>query len=123
MRQGARLMPSLVLATGLALTTSAAVADDDDAYAPLSTSQCTASRICLWTGASSTGLFASATSTIPVPTGFPTARSVWNRSSHAARVYSGVGGTGTSTCFAPGARTSSTLLPAASFRVLSSTSC
>jgi hypothetical protein len=38
-------------------------------------------------------------------------------------VYSGSGGTGTSTCYAPGAQVSTTSVGSVSFRILSTTTC
>ncbi len=61
--------------------------------------------------------------TSPVSVPFSWTLSVWNRSSYAARIYSGSGGTGTSVCYAPGAQSASVHVASASIRVLTTTTC
>ncbi|WP_425356581.1 hypothetical protein [Xylanimonas protaetiae] len=56
-------------------------------------------------------------------TGLSSAKSVWNRSGRAVRVFSGAAGTGTSQCFAAGVQSASVSVPAGSVRFLTTTSC
>ncbi len=77
----------------------------------------------MWSGAAYTGTEVGTSSTSPVSVPFATTQSVWNRSSYAARVYAGSGGTGTSVCYAPGSQVASVHVASASIRVLTTTSC
>jgi len=88
-----------------------------------SDAQCAVSTFCVWSEVSFSGVFSRATSTASVSTGFFTAKSVWNRSSRAARVYSGTGGTGSWVCYTPNMKVASTSLPARSVALLSGSSC
>lgn len=109
------------LAAGVLLATagpSATFAASTD-----STGQCPSGSFCIWGGTNYSGAFADTASTSATSTGVATAKSVWNRSTRAARVYSGSGGTGTSTCYAPGSQIASTTAAAVSFRILSTTTC
>lgn len=91
---------------------SASASDDaaetEDTMQVFSIDQCSNGFFCVWSGANYTGSFTQTASTTAVPTAATTWRSVWNRSPKAARVYSGTNSTGTSVCYAPGARSSST---------------
>ncbi len=112
---GAALASSLV-----GMTTVPATADD---LVPAVSSDCGASQFCVWSGAFYSGNLKETTSTTAVSVGFSPVRSVWNRKSHAAVVYSGANGTGTETCHAPGDQFTSTSVVAGSTRVLTTTSC
>lgn len=113
------LVATLVAAV-VGLTTAPATADD---VTPAVMSDCGASQFCVWSGAFYSGSFAETTSTTAVSVGFSPVKAVWNRTSHAAAVYSGANGTGTATCYAPGAQVASTSVTAGSMRVLTTTSC
>lgn len=114
---------SVVVALVGALVVLGAVSAAADEVAPAVAGDCGVSQFCLWSGAFYSGTFTETTSTTAVAVGFSPARSVWNRSSHAAVVYSGPSGTGTATCFAPGAQAGSVSVVAGSMRVLTTTSC
>lgn len=100
-----------------------ALTPDGSILEPLSFSQCLSGNVCVWSGTGYTGDFANTTSTSAVNTGVLTARSVANRSTKAARVYSGTGGTGSSVCLDPGDQSSSTSIGSQSMRILTVTSC
>lgn len=118
------LVAALVLLAGSAASAAEdPTTDTTDGVAPLSTSQCASGAFCVWSGASGSGSFESTTSTTSRDLVIGTVSSVWNRSSNAARIYSGSGGTGTSVCYAPGAYVASTSVAAGSFRLLLGTSC
>lgn len=104
---------------GLAAAPGAAA----DGPSPAVSSDCDASQFCVWSGSLYTGSLKETTSTTAVAVGFSPVKSVWNRTSHAAVVYSGTGGTGTATCYAPGAQVASVSVTAGSMRVLTTTSC
>jgi len=90
---------------------------------PTSDSQCGSTQLCLWSGNGYTGAFWSTTSSTATNTGITIAKSVWNRSSKAARVYSGLNGTGTSTCVLPGSKSSISALASRSARLLTTSTC
>ncbi|HEY0117756.1 MAG TPA: peptidase inhibitor family I36 protein [Cellulomonas sp.] len=117
-RRGSFAATLALVLVGLAASPVAAVE-----AGPESSSQCLASQFCLWSGAGFSSLETSTTSTTAAGVSFSRTLSVWNRSSYAARVYSGSGGTGTSVCFEPGAQVSSTSVSSASFALLTATSC
>ena len=123
MRRTMRVVALLALAASSALVAAPGLADEPVDGAPASVGQCGSSQFCVWSNAAYAGTFQFVSSTTVKATGMTTARAVWNRSSKAAVVYSGTSGTGTTTCFAPGTKVSSTTAPAKSFRLLSSTSC
>ncbi|MBN9609256.1 MAG: peptidase inhibitor family I36 protein [Actinobacteria bacterium] len=89
---------------------------------PFTSSACPANNMCLWSGAAFTGAFFNTMTSTDIPT-LSVAKSVWNRTAKAVRVYSSAGGSGSSTCFAPGTQVSSTTLTARSVVVLPSTTC
>lgn len=117
-----RATAAVVLALALLGSSAGAAAADDD-VTPYSLSQCTTSAFCVWSAAAYQGSIVKTTSTSPVSVPFDWVSSVWNRSSFAARVYSGAGGTGSSVCYAPGAQVASVHVAAGSIRVLTTTSC
>lgn len=82
--------------------------DDVVLVGPLSLSQCSAPRFCLWSSTNYTGSFASVIGTGTHPLSV-SARSVWNNRSGVARLYNNSGTA--SICYAPGAMQSS--LPSA----------
>lgn len=84
---------------------------------------CGSTQLCLWSGNGYTGAFWSTTSSTATNTGITIAKSVWNRSSKAARVYSGLNGTGTSTCVLPGSKSSISALASRSARLLTTSTC
>jgi len=88
-----------------------------------SEAQCTSGAFCVWSEASYVGIYRGVASTAPVSTGFVNSKSLWNRSSRAARVYSGTGGTGSWVCYLPSTKISSTSVPARSIALLSGSSC
>lgn len=90
---------------------------------PNSLNQCGAGQFCVWSGSFYSSTFIGTTSTSAVNLPFAEVKSVWNRSSHAARAYAGVDGTGSSVCYAPGVQLSSVSVSARSIRVLSTTTC
>lgn len=100
-----------------------ALAPDGSILEPLSFSQCLSGNVCVWSGTGYTGDFANTTSTSAANTGILTARSVANRSTKAARVYSGTGGSGSSVCLNPGDQSSSLSIGSQSMRILTVTSC
>lgn len=122
MRRTARTGAVVALATAAALTATAGVADDV-AVTPASASQCPAAHLCVWSSTAYGGAVHAVSSTSVSSTGILLARSVWNRSSYAANVYSGTAGAGSATCFEPGEQISSTSVSARSFRLLTTTSC
>lgn len=118
------LVAVLVLFAGSAASAADEPATDTaGGVPPLALSQCASGAFCVWSGASGTGTFTSTTSTTSRDLGFSPVLSVWNRSSNAARIYSGPGGTGTSVCYAPGAYVASTSVVGGSFRLLLGTAC
>lgn len=94
-----------------------------DGLDPQSSAQCGSGQFCVWSSAAYGGLFKGTASTSAVNLSFATVRSVWNRSSKAARVYAGANGTGGWTCFAPGAQLASTTVPGQSVRLLATSTC
>lgn len=117
-RRGSFAATLALALVGLAASPSAA-----DEVSPASSSQCPASSFCLWSGAGFSGQEIGTTSTTATAVPFAWTLSVWNRSSYAARVYSGPGGTGTSVCYTPGTQVSSTHVASESFRLLTTTTC
>lgn len=90
---------------------------------PQSLADCLAGNVCAWTGTTYTGTLAHTTSTSATDTGFLSAGSLANKSTKAARVYSGTGGSGTWTCLNPGEQRTSVSIGAQSMRILTVTSC
>ncbi|WP_123372443.1 peptidase inhibitor family I36 protein [Cellulomonas sp. PhB150] len=117
------LVASATITVSLAFAAICGPASADEPASPASASQCPAAALCVWGGTFNSGSFGTTKSTTAVASGVSPAKSVWNRSTHAARVYSGAGGTGTSTCFEPGESVTSTSVGSVSFRVLSTTTC
>ncbi|MFI2754767.1 peptidase inhibitor family I36 protein [Cellulomonas sp. P22] len=109
---------SLILLTGAATSAMAA----DELVQPMSSSQCGSGQFCLWSATLYGGTFYGTSTSVDSSPGW-TAKAVYNRTSHAVRVYSGASGSGSSTCFAPGASSGAMTLSAGSIRVLSATSC
>ncbi len=116
----ARLLAPLVGCLLVVAPAEGAAADD---MSPLSSSQCGSGEFCLWSAPAFQGQLMSATSGDTMSLPFATSRSVWNRTPHAARVYSGAGGTGSSVCIAPGTQWSSVQIASGSVRVLTSSQC
>jgi hypothetical protein len=100
-----------------------ALEPDGGLVEPRSFSQCFAGNVCVWEGSSYSGKYAGTASTAAVTTGITTAASYANRSTKAARLYSGTGGTGSSACLSPGEQSGGSTIPAASMRILTVTSC
>jgi hypothetical protein len=98
-------------------------AADQDGATTSSLGQCRSGLVCVWSSASFGGTFASTGSHAWDATNITTARSLRNQSSYAARLFSESDGTGSWTCIPPGALRSSTSVPAASMRLLVTTSC
>ncbi|MDM7830620.1 peptidase inhibitor family I36 protein [Cellulomonas edaphi] len=118
------MLVGALVVTAAATSTAAHADEDDDSVALVfSASACPDGRLCLWTVAPYAGVMVSTFSTAVYDTGLSTARSVSNRASTAARVYSGLDGTGTSRCYPPGTRVSATSVAARSFRILGTTEC
>lgn len=90
---------------------------------PQSFSQCFSGNVCVWDADSYAGTFFQTASTSATNTGIGTARSYANRSTKAARIYTGTGGSGSSTCLDPGDQVVSTSIGAQSMRILTVTSC
>lgn len=114
---------SAVTDTGAAVHGVLVPALDGPIIEPQSFSQCLAGNVCVWDGYSYTGLFSQTPSTSATSTGITTAHSYANRSTKAARIYSGTGGSGSWICVNPGAQVSSTTIGAQSMRILTVTSC
>ncbi|TNU77362.1 hypothetical protein FH969_00950 [Miniimonas arenae] len=103
---------------GAALAQPAAA--EDEIVSPQASSDCPAGQMCFWTsvqyggqmyGRSTTGTLAAST-----------ARSAWNRTGKAVRVYASASGSGSSTCLAAGTQLSTTLLATGKMVILT-TSC
>ena len=123
-----RTVATVVVAGLLGLTPLSATASDDmkstdDLVQAWSSDQCSANFFCLWSGSSYTGTFTQTASTTPAPVNSTTAKSVWNRTGKAVRVYSGTGATGSSVCYGSNARSASISISSRSIVVLSGTSC
>jgi hypothetical protein len=90
-----------------------------------SSSECSAGRFCLWSGALYTGNFWSTTLTTPTNTTavVKTSLSVMNLTGKAVRVFSGIGGSGSSVCYTAGTSLPNTYVTAGSVQVLTGTSC
>jgi len=108
------VVPAIALTT-VALLATPGYSED---VAPASSGQCPSGSLCVWDGTTYSGTFASTSTSAYKATGITTAKSVWNHSSYAAEVYSSTLGSGTPTCYAPGAMIPSTSAGAKSFRVL-----
>ncbi|QAY63221.1 hypothetical protein ET495_08170 [Xylanimonas allomyrinae] len=117
-RLAAALLVLCTLSFGLASPAAASAPE----VMPLSSASCAAGRFCLWSGSMYAGTFYGTTGNQNV-TGLSSAKSVWNRSGRAVRVFSGAAGTGTSQCFAAGVQSASVSVPAGSVRFLTTTSC
>ncbi|NCD21309.1 MAG: hypothetical protein EOL89_15275 [Actinobacteria bacterium] len=93
----------------------------DGGVEPSSSAQCASGQMCFWAGSGYSGQFyaRSTTGTLPVSM----ARSLWNRTGVAVRVYATSNGSGSSTCLAAGAMQSVTTLATGSMRVLPTTTC
>ena len=104
-------------------TASDEVGEPEGIIQLFSEAQCVSGNFCVWSATSYSGAFSRATSTSPASTGFTTGMSVWNRSSKAARIYSGTGGSGSWVCYAPSTKISSTSVPARSVALLSGSTC
>lgn len=128
-RRFSRRAAATVMVAGLlGLTPLSATASDDtestgELVQAMSSDQCSNSFFCLWSGSSYTGAFTQTVSTVPAPVNSTTAKSVWNRTSKAVRVYSGTGATGSSVCYGPDARSASISITSRSIVVQSGTSC
>jgi len=118
-----RASAALALSAAGLLLGPPARGDDGTGLAPSSSAQCATGQLCVWASAGYVGRFAAVSSTTIKSTGMSLAGAVRNRSSKAAAVYSGASGSGTATCFAPGAQISSTSVAAASFRLLTTSTC
>jgi hypothetical protein len=109
-------------AGALLLIPTSAVALDPLPITPESSSQCLWGRLCLWSASNYTGTVFATTYGQDV-TGMSMAQSLWNRTPNAVRIYSGTGGSGTSTCFEPDDQIASTAIWSGSVRVLATTAC
>jgi hypothetical protein len=126
-----RTVSTIVVVGLLGLTPLSATASDGTAGADettggvqvLSLEQCSNAFFCLWSGTGYTSTFTQTVSTSPVGINSTNARSVWNRTGKAVRVYSGTGGTGSSVCYGPNARSGSISITSRSVAVQSGTSC
>ncbi len=96
---------------------------DDDTVEAFSAGQCAANRFCIWSGASYSGAFWSTGSAGTQSTSVATARTVWNRSGVAVRLYSGTGGTGAWVCISAGGLSTSTSIPSSSVRTMTTSNC
>lgn len=97
---------------------------DDDTIQPYSSSQCAANRMCLWSGAAYTANFWSVPTSTPANvSGMSTARSLWNRTPNAVRIYTETGGTGSWTCVSSGEQDADVWVTARSVRTLVSSTC
>lgn len=117
---------TMVLTWSVAPLSPAAAEDtpaDDDGATISSLGQCRPGLVCVWSSTGFSGTFASTNSNWWDATGIETARSLRNQSVFAARLFSEPNGTGSWTCVPPGAVRSSTSVPAASMRLLVTTSC
>lgn len=123
---------SIVIIGGLlGLTPLSATASDEPEGADeitggvqvLSLDQCSNAFFCLWSNGGYTGTFTQTASSSPAGVNATVARSVWNRTGKAVRVYSGTGGTGSSVCYAPNARSGTISITSRSIVVQSGTSC
>lgn len=119
-------MVTVVGLLGFAPVTASAseeVGEPEEIVQLFSEAQCLSGSFCIWSATSYSGAFGRATSTAPASTGFATGMSVWNRSSKAARVYSGTGGTGSWVCYTPSTKIPSISVQARSVALLSGTTC
>lgn len=126
-----RLVAMVAVATLLGFAPVTASASDgvgeSDGSEPVvqlfSEAQCTSGAFCVWSEPSFAGIYRGVASTAPLSTGFVNSKSLWNRSSRAARVYSGTGGTGSWVCYTPSMKIASLSVPARSVALLASSSC
>ncbi len=117
----AAAVAALVVSVGAVAPAASA---DDDTIQPFSSSQCGSDRMCLWSGAAYTSNFWSVAASTPANvSGMTLARSVWNRTGNAVRVYSDTGGTGDWTCIASGSQQADVWVTARSVRTLVSSTC
>lgn len=111
-----------VLATALAVTLGTVLVPASQAQAApgadRSSSQCQSGQVCFWTQTAFTGAFYSASLLSQ-----PVARSYWNRSAKAVRVYASASGTGSSTCIAAGAAATAVTVATGKVVTLSGTTC
>lgn len=96
---------------------------DDDTVTAFSAGQCAAGRFCIWSAAGYAGAFWSTASAGVQSTPVATARTVWNRSGVAVRLYASDDGTGSWTCVASGALLTSTSISSSSVRTMTTTGC
>lgn len=126
-----RTVSTIVVVGLLGLTPLSATASDDTEGADetmggvqvLSVDQCSNAFFCLWSNTGYTGTFTQTAASSPASVNSATARSVWNRTGKAVRVYAGTGGTGSSVCYGPNARSGTILITSRSIVVQSGTSC
>ncbi|MEV7972623.1 peptidase inhibitor family I36 protein [Cellulomonas sp. NPDC089187] len=122
-----RRLTTLALAAGLliAVPPTAGAQEDPIGGGPvvLSASQCAAGRFCLWSGAGYTGAFWSTGSAGVQSSQVSIARTVWNRTGVAVRLYSGSGATGTWICVNSGGLYTSTSMPSTSIRTMTTAIC
>lgn len=123
MRRRGRACAVVAVASAVLVGTLAPITAHADGGSTQGLDQCSSGRICLWSATSYSGSFFQTTSTSPVNSGISTTRSLWNRASVAAHVYSGTGGSGSVTCVPPGTQTSSTFVASASVKLSGSSSC
>jgi hypothetical protein len=122
LRRRLAAVSALVLALG-GFAPSVAQADDDAPITPFSSSQCASGRFCIWSATGYSGTFWSTGSAGDQNTTVATARSVWNRTGVAVRMYSGSGTTGVWVCYDAGDISSSTSIGSASVRTMTTSSC
>lgn len=123
-----RTVSTVVVVGLLGLAPLSATASDDtqstdELVQVMSSDQCSNYFFCLWSGSGYTGAFTQTASTVPAPVNSATARSVWNRTGKAVRVYAGTGATGNSVCYGPNARSTQIAITSRSIVVQSGTSC
>lgn len=96
---------------------------DDDTVNAFSAGQCAANRFCIWGAVGYGGAFWSTGSAGTQSTAVATARTVWNRTGVAVRLYSGAGGTGSWVCVDAGGLLTSTSIPSSSVRTMTTSNC
>ncbi|GIG25923.1 hypothetical protein Cde04nite_21670 [Cellulomonas denverensis] len=102
---------------------SADEGDGDVAITPYAAGQCTAARFCIWSNPGYSGVFWSTGTAGVQSTNMTTAKTIWNRTGVAVRMYAVTGGTGNWTCVNAGTLFTSTDLPVRSIRTMTTAIC
>lgn len=121
-----RRLAAVALSCSLMFAVPATASAEDDgegAVAPFSAGQCAANRFCVWSGTGYSGAFWSTGSAGTQNPSVSLARTVWNRSGVAVRLYSGEGATGSWVCVGSGGLYTSTSIPSASIRTMTTSGC